>query len=414
MSKVKTRFAPSPTGHLHIGGARTALFSWLLARHNKGEFYLRIEDTDLERSKQEYTDSILASLSWLGLNYEGEPIYQSQRSIKYAVAVETLIASGHAYWCSCPPEAVEQMREEAKAKGLKPRYDGSCRDKNIGPGSGKCVRLKTPLIGKVGYEDLAKGYISVDVTELDDMVIQRSDGMATYNLAVVVDDHDMGITHVLRGDDHVSNTLRQILIFEALGYDLPQFGHVPMILGPDKQKLSKRHGARATIEYEQDGLLPEALVNYLARLGWSHKDQEIFTMHELIELFNGENLSASASAFDPDKLQWLNAHYLRALNAADLAKKVLPFIQALGFEQVSLNDLEKIAPLFQERSTNLKELAQSLQVLLIKAQDLTYEQGAIQKVCNEQSLALVGNFANYYEALEILKLKTLKMLSMNL
>ncbi len=395
---VRTRFAPSPTGHLHIGGARTALFCWLLAQHNQGEFYLRIEDTDLERSKQEYTDSILASMRWLGLSWQGEPVYQTQRTEKYNAAVEALLASGHAYWCSCTPEEVDAMREAAKAKGEKPRYNGCCREKNVGPGEGHCVRLKTPLMGKVSYEDMAKGRITVDVTELDDMVIRRADGMPTYNMAVVVDDHDMGITHVMRGDDHVSNTLRQILIFEALGYDLPSFGHVPMILGPDKQKLSKRHGARATIEYEQDGLLPEALVNYLVRLGWSHGDQEIFSMDELIQLFDGTNLNASASAFDPDKLQWLNAHYLRALTPQDVAKRVLPFVQAAGFTHVTAETLEVMAPLFQERAVNLVDLAKALTPLLITAQDLSFDPAALKKAHSAESAGLVQKLAEYFQS----------------
>ena len=269
MNKVVTRFAPSPTGHLHIGGARTAIFCWLLARHFGGEFHLRIEDTDLLRSKQEYTDSILASMRWLGLDWDGPLNYQTQRTELYNSYVDKLLETGHAYWCSCTPEEVEAMREKARAQGLKPRYNGCCRERNLGPGEGRCVRLKAPQAGKVVFDDMVKGRIAVDVSELDDMVIRRADGMPTYNMAVVVDDYEMGITHVIRGDDHVSNTPRQILIYEALGLPVPTFGHVPMILGPDRQKLSKRHGARAVIEYQNDGLLPQALVNYLVRLGWS-------------------------------------------------------------------------------------------------------------------------------------------------
>ncbi|MDE7064040.1 MAG: glutamate--tRNA ligase, partial [Desulfovibrionaceae bacterium] len=319
MSKVVTRFAPSPTGHLHIGGARTAIFCWLLARHFGGEFRLRIEDTDLLRSKQEYTDSILASMRWLGLDWDGEPTYQTQRTDVYNKYVDRLLETGHAYWCSCTPEEVEAMREQARARGRKPRYDGRCRTRDVGPGEGHCVRLKAPVTGKVVFDDLVKGPIAVDVSELDDMVLRRSDGMPTYNMAVVVDDYEMGVTHVLRGDDHVSNTPKQILIYEALGLPLPRFGHVPMILGPDRQKLSKRHGARAVIEYEQDGLLPQALVNYLVRLGWSHGDQEIFAPDELVALFDGAGLNAAPAAFDPDKLQWLNAHYMRSMPPTELA-----------------------------------------------------------------------------------------------
>ena len=277
MDKVITRFAPSPTGHLHIGGARTALFCWLLARHYGGEFRLRIEDTDLERSKQEYTDSILASMRWLGLDWDGELAYQTQRTDLYNAAVDRLLETGKAYWCSCTPEDVEAMREAARARGDKPRYDGRCRDKHLGPAPGSVVRLNVAAVmpdgGRIVFDDMVKGHIAVDVDELDDMILRRSDGMPTYNMAVVVDDHDMGVTHVIRGDDHVSNTPKQILLYKALGWDLPVFGHVPMILGPDRQKLSKRHGARAVVEYQNDGLLPAALVNCLVRLGWSHGDQ---------------------------------------------------------------------------------------------------------------------------------------------
>jgi glutamyl-tRNA synthetase len=275
---VVTRFAPSPTGHLHIGGARTALFCWLLSRHFGGRFYLRIEDTDLERSKQEYTDSILASMTWLGLDWDGEPVYQRQRAGIYTTYVDRMLASGNAYWCSCTPEEVETMREEARAKGAKPRYDGRCRERGLGPGSGHVVRFRLPPGGKVVYEDMVKGITSVDIAELDDMVVLRSDGMPVYNMAVVADDHEMGITHVLRGDDHIPNTYRQILLYQAMNLPLPRFAHVPMILGPDRQKLSKRHGARAVIEYEQDGFLPQALINCLVRLGWSCGDQEIFSL----------------------------------------------------------------------------------------------------------------------------------------
>ncbi len=400
MSKVKTRFAPSPTGHLHIGGARTALFCWLLARHNDGEFYLRIEDTDLERSKQEYTDSILASMRWLGLDWNEEPVYQTQRTEHYNKAVDALLAAGHAYWCSCTPEEVDAMREEARAKGEKPRYNGCCREKNVGPGEGHCVRLKLPAAGKVSFDDMVKGLMVVDITELDDMIVRRSDGMPTYNMAVVVDDNDMGITHVMRGDDHVSNTFRQILIYNALGLELPRFGHVPMILGPDRQKLSKRHGARATIEYEQDGLLPEALVNYLVRLGWSHGDQEIFTLEELVQLFDGTSLNAAASAFDPDKLQWLNAHYLRALSAQDLAGRTLPFVHKLGFTAVTVDQLSAMVPLFAERAANLVELAEALRPLLVSAETLEFAEAALKKAHTAESSALMEKIADAFATLD--------------
>ena len=382
---VVTRFAPSPTGHLHIGGARTAIFCWLLARHYGGQFHLRIEDTDLLRSKQEYTDSILASMRWLGLDWDGPLNYQTQRTALYNQYVDKLLESGHAYWCSCTPEEVEAMREKARAQGLKPRYNGCCRERNLGPGEGRCVRLKAPLAGKVVFDDLVKGTIAVDVSELDDMVIRRADGMPTYNMAVVVDDHEMGITHVIRGDDHVSNTPRQILIYEALGLPVPRFGHVPMILGPDRQKLSKRHGARAVIEYQNDGLLPQALVNYLVRLGWSHGDQEIFTKEELIEFFDGTSLNPAAAAFDPAKLEWCNAHFMRELPLSELAALVRPFAEQAGYDMTGLDDsrLEALCHMFRERAANLKVLAESFAPLLTPAASLPLDEKAAAKNLTE-------------------------------
>lgn len=376
MSEIVTRFAPSPTGHLHLGGARTAIFSWLLARHFNGKFFLRIEDTDLLRSKQEYTDSILASMKWLGLSWDAEPVYQTERTALYNKYVDKLLTSGHAYWCACTPDEVEAMREKARLENCKPRYDGHCRNLNLGPGEGRCVRLKLPEIGKIVFDDMVKGRIAVDVSELDDMVIRRADGMPTYNMAVVVDDHEMGVTHVIRGDDHVSNTPRQILIYQALGLPVPTFGHVPMILGPDRQKLSKRHGARAVIEYEKDGMLPQALVSYLARLGWSHGDQELFTLPELVEYFNGKNLNPASAAFDPVKLDWCDSQFLRRLDLPDLAKAVMPFVREEGLWETlgenSQERLEELCSMFRERVSNLKALASSFRPLLVPADQLEY------------------------------------------
>lgn len=372
MSKVVTRFAPSPTGHLHIGGARTAIFSWLLARHFGGRFVLRIEDTDLLRSRQEYTDSILASMRWLGLDWDGEPVYQTQRADVYRGYVDRLLRNGHAYWCDCTAEQVEAMREEARQKGLKPRYDGRCRERGLGPGEGRCVRLRTPLTGKVVFDDMVKGRIAVDAGELDDMVILRADGMPTYNLAVVVDDYEMGITHVIRGDDHVSNTPRQIVIYEALGLPVPRFGHVPMILGPDRQKLSKRHGAKAVIEYQRDGLLPQALVNYLVRLGWSHGNQELFTREELVSCFDGTSLNPAAAAFDPSKLEWCNAHFMRQLPLDELARLAAPFAAEAGMPGLPQERLEALCLMFRERASTLKGLAEAFRPLVVPAAELPY------------------------------------------
>ena len=372
MSEVITRFAPSPTGHLHLGGARTAIFNWLLARHFGGKFCLRIEDTDLLRSKQEYTDSILASMRWLGLDWDGDLIYQTKRTDLYNSYVDQLLASKHAYWCSCTSEEVEAMREKARATGQKPRYDGHCRDLGLGPGEGRCVRLRLPESGRISFTDLVKGPIAVDVQELDDFVIRRADGMPTYNMAVVVDDHEMGLTHIIRGDDHISNTPKQILLYQALGLEIPKFGHVPMILGKDKQKLSKRHGAKAVIEYEKDGLLPEALVNYLARLGWSHGDQELFTIDELIQYFDGTNLNPSQACFDDVKLSWCNAHVMRGLDLEALAAKVQPFVVSVGLGEQSIERLVPLCNMFRERTTDLLGLAQSFKPLLVPAASLEF------------------------------------------
>lgn len=370
MNTVVTRFAPSPTGHLHLGGARTAIFSWLLARHHGGKFVLRIEDTDTERSKQAYTDSILASMRWLGLDWDGEPRYQSQRFDVYNRYIDQLLESGHAYWCSCSPEEVEAMREKARERGEKPRYDGRCRERGLGPGPGRVVRLKVPAQGRTIFNDMVKGVISVENSELDDMVLRRADGSPTYNLAVVVDDAEMGVTHVLRGDDHVNNTPKQILIYEALGKPLPVFGHVPMILGSDRQKLSKRHGAKAVIDYQEEGLLPEALVNYLARLGWSHGDDEIFTLEELVRLFPEGKLSSSAAAFDMEKLMWTNSRHMHRAPVERLAKLVAPLIAASGLPEPDPQRLQAAVGLVRERAANLADLARELRVLLVSARDL--------------------------------------------
>ncbi|MDD4952620.1 MAG: glutamate--tRNA ligase, partial [Desulfovibrionaceae bacterium] len=353
MSQVVTRFAPSPTGFLHIGGARTALFSWLMARQAKGRFLLRIEDTDRERSTDEAIEAILASMRWLGLNWDGEAVYQSRRIERHNQAVDELVRKGRAYWCECPPEEVQAMRDRARQRGLKPKYDGTCREKGLGPGPGRAVRLKTPLSGSTSYQDLVKGPIVVDNQELDDMVLRRSDGTPTYNLAVVVDDHDMGVSHVLRGDDHVNNTPRQITIYRAMGWPEPAFGHVPMILGPDKKKLSKRHGALSVMEYERLGYLPEALVNYLARLGWSCGDKEIFSRQELVELFSVDNLGSSAAVFDLKKLDWLNSQYIQAGDQARLAGLLAEFVNRRTPGAGRAEDLARVVPLLKPRAKTM-------------------------------------------------------------
>ncbi|WP_320007457.1 glutamate--tRNA ligase [Maridesulfovibrio sp.] len=396
MAKTVTRFAPSPTGHLHIGGARTALFAWLLAKHDGGDFVLRIEDTDRERSRQEYTDAILDSMKWLGMDWNGEPTYQSERFDLYNSYIDQLLDEGKAYWCDCSPEQVDAMREKAMKEKRKPKYDGSCREKNLGPGENRVVRFKAPQDGRTSFTDMIKGPISVENAEMDDMILRRSDGSPTYNLAVVVDDHTMGVTSVLRGDDHVNNTPRQILIYKALGWDVPKFGHVPMILGPDKKKLSKRHGALSVMEYEKMGYLPEAVVNYLVRLGWSHGDQEIFSREELIELFNTDSLGNSPSVFDTKKLDWLNSEYIKAKAPAEL----IPGMRSFLPEGVEAEDayLEKIIPLLQPRSTNYKEMADMCDFFLVDSDALEYDEAAVAKVFNPEAVEIIKELTARIEA----------------
>lgn len=384
MSRMVTRFAPSPTGFLHVGGARTAIFSWLLAKHNQGRFVLRVEDTDRQRSTPEATQAILDGLNWLGLDWD-ELEYQSQRTELHNQYIDKLLESGQAYWCECSPETVDAMREKAREEGRKPKYDGSCRDKNLGPGEGRVVRLKAPLTGSTDYMDMVKGHISWPNQEMDDMILRRSDGSPTYNLAVVVDDHTMGITHVLRGEDHVANTPRQILIYQALGLTPPAFGHVPMILGPDKKKLSKRHGATSVIEYEKDGILPEAMLNYLTRLGWSHGDQEIFSREELIEFFTTDNLGSSAAVFDTTKLHWLNAQYIKEADPKRIAELLLPLLAERGIETNDTEAIAALVPMYAPRSKTLVEMAAGLDFFLVDDDKLVYEEKGVSKFITDES-----------------------------
>ncbi len=362
MSTIRTRFAPSPTGYLHLGGARTALFSWAFARHHKGTFILRIEDTDLERSTPEAVQAILDGMQWLGLEHDEGPFYQTKRFDRYKEVIAQMLQDGTAYYCYSTPEEVEQMREIAKAKGLKPKYDGTWRPETgktlppIPEGRKPVVRFKNPTEGVVSWDDMLKGTITIDNQELDDLIIARQDGTPTYNFCVVVDDWDMQITHVIRGDDHVNNTPRQINILKALNAPLPIYGHVPMILGPDGQKLSKRHGAVSVMQYDSDGYLSDAMVNYLARLGWSHGDDEIFTREQIIEWFDGNHMSKSAAQWDPKKLNWVNAHYIKQLDDESLAAAVAPRIQARGGD-TSIVDLKAVLALFKERAETLEQLA---------------------------------------------------------
>lgn len=356
---VKTRFAPSPTGYLHIGGARTALFSWAFARKQSGKFVLRIEDTDRERSTEQSVQAILDGLAWLGLDYDEGPHYQMQRLARYQEVAEQLLKQGLAYHCYASREELDDLREQQRAAGLKPRYDGHWRDSTQTPPAGviPVVRLKTPLEGYVSFNDLVKGKITVANQELDDLVLMRGDGTPTYNFGVVIDDLDMGITHVIRGDDHVNNTPRQINILKALGAPIPQYVHVPMILGADGERLSKRHGAVSVLHYRDQGYLPEALFNYLARLGWSHGDEEIFSREQLIEWFDLSTISHSPARFNEEKLAWLNQHYLKTADDKRLAQLLLPFLQERSCEVSHSETLTEIVNLLKGRVSTLAELA---------------------------------------------------------
>jgi len=362
MTTVRTRIAPSPTGMLHLGTARTALFSWAFARHHGGQFILRIEDTDLERSTEEAVQVILDSMKWLDLGYDEGPFRQTARLERYRAALDRLLAEGRAYHCYASKEELDALREAQSARGEKPRYDGRWRPENARgktPPAGvkPVIRFRNPDDGEVGWNDLVKGPISIANSELDDLVLARGDGVPTYNFAVVVDDIDMAITHVLRGDDHVNNTPRQINIYRALGATLPQFGHLPMILGPDGQKLSKRHGAVSVLQYDADGFLPEALFNYLARLGWSHGDAEKFSRAELIEWFDLEHVNRAPAQYNLDKLLWLNGEYMKAADDARLARLAAPRIEARGGTLVDGPSLERVVALLKDRSRTLNELA---------------------------------------------------------
>ncbi len=357
--KVKTRFAPSPTGFLHVGGARTALYSWLFARHQQGEFVLRIEDTDLERSTQEAIDAIIEGMNWLGLNWEEGPYYQTKRFDRYNAVIDEMLADGRAYKCYCSRERLDTLREGQMAAGEKPRYDGRCRDSHEHHADDEpCViRFRNPQEGVVSFDDHVRGHIEFANSELDDLIIRRTDGAPTYNFCVVIDDWDMEITHVVRGEDHVNNTPRQINIYKALGAPVPEFAHVSMILGDDGTKLSKRHGAVSVMQYRDDGYLPEALLNYLVRLGWSHGDQEIFTMAEMIELFSLDAISKSASAFNTDKLKWLNNHYIRTLDPVYVAKHLEWHMADQKIDYSQGPALSAVVTLLAERCHTLVELA---------------------------------------------------------
>src|SRR5712671_5422740 len=386
---IRTRFAPSPTGYLHIGGARTALFSWAYARKHGGKFILRIEDTDLERSTESSVQAILDAMRWLGLDWDEGPFFQMQRLARYKEIASGLIARGKAYRCWATKEELDAMRERQRARGEKPRYDGRWRPeraKAVGlvPPADRppVVRFRNPDEGGVVFHDLVKGPITVANAELDDLVLLRADGVPTYNFGVVVDDLDMNITHVIRGDDHVNNTPRQVNIFRALGAELPKFAHAPMILGADGERLSKRHGAVSVMQYPEDGYLPEALVNYLARLGWSHGDEEMFTIEQFLHWFDLAHISRSAAQFNPEKLRWLNHQYLRQRSDADLAKLVAPRIERAGGKLAGGPELSAVVALLKERSETLAVLAGEAMMFYVESKSTReqLEQGLTAEV----------------------------------
>jgi glutamyl-tRNA synthetase len=390
-SPCRTRFAPSPTGYLHIGGARTALYCWLEARRRGGQFILRIEDTDRERSTQAAIDAILEAMDWLGLDYDEGPVYQTHRLDRYREVAEQLVASGHAYYAYETKEALEAMREKAMTAGEKPRYSGAARDAALGfrDDPNRVIRFRNPLDGTVAWDDKVKGRIEIANAELDDLVIFRSDGYATYNFAVVVDDIDMRITDVVRGDDHVNNTPRQINIYEALGADVPAFAHLPMILDEQGAKLSKRTGAADVMQYRDAGYLPHALLNYLVRLGWSHGDQEIFTIPEMQSLFDLEDVNAKASRLDPAKLGWLNQQYLKSDDPADVAKHLEWHLRAAGYDLSKGPKPADLVVALRDRAQTLKEIAEKSAVWF---QPLTeYDEAAVAKHLKPEARAALAD-----------------------
>ncbi len=397
---IKTRFAPSPTGVLHVGGARTALFCWLLARKTGGKFVLRIEDTDLERSTPESVQAILDGMAWLGLDHDEGPYYQTRRFDRYREVVAQLIAQGDAYYCQCSRERLDALREKQMADKQKPRYDGACRDLGLQPdeNSPMVVRFKNPQQGVVRFHDHVKGDIEVDNRELDDLIIARGDGSPTYNLSVVVDDMDMEITHVLRGDDHVNNTPRQINILRALNAPIPEYAHVPMILGDDGKRLSKRHGAVGVMEYHQAGYLPQAMLNYLVRLGWSYGDQEIFTREEMVEHFSLDALNRSASSFNTEKLNWINQHYLMHEPLEAIVGLVRRRLERLQIECDGDFDLDAVVDLYRQRAATINALVDAIEYFFRDFDE--YDSRAAGKVLKPAALEPLQRAAASLAALE--------------
>ena len=397
MAQFRTRFAPSPTGYLHIGGARTALFNFLFARHHGGKFILRIEDTDRERSTPEAIQAILDAMKWLALDYDEGPFYQTERYPLYKEKIRDLLTAGKAYPCTCTSAELDAKRQQAQKEKRKPAYDGKCRPADgvvpqLPRDKPYTVRFRSPRDGSTVVKDLIKGDVVFENRELDDLIIARSDGTPTYNFCVVVDDIDMGITHIIRGDDHLSNTPRQIQLYEALGYALPQFAHVPLILGTDKARLSKRHGATSVMAYRDMGYFPDAVVNYLVRLAWSHGDQEIFSRQELIENFTLENVGKSAGVFNPEKFLWVNFQYMKSTPLPQLADDVVPFIKTKGYPVPQEKAwLEKMIATLQERAKTLAELVDAAHFYLVE--DITFDDKAAKKFLTKEAAAPLASLA---------------------
>ncbi|MDA9181534.1 glutamate--tRNA ligase [Gammaproteobacteria bacterium] len=394
---VITRFAPSPTGNLHIGGARTALFNWLYAKNQGGKFLLRIEDTDKARSEAKYVESILESLDWLGINHDGSLIYQSDRVDKYKEAINILLESGNAYYCNCSKEDLDKLRSEQQKLGLKPKYDGRNRDKSLEKSADTVVRFKTPLDGEITLNDTLKGPVTVNNKELDDLIIQRADGSPTYNLTVVVDDVEMGITNVIRGDDHLNNTYRQVHMMKALGYKTPTYTHIPLIMGEDRKRLSKRHGATSTYDFRSEGILPISIINYLARLGWAEGDKEKFTLEELVNLFNLKGLNKSASIFDYKKLYSLNKYFIKELEIHDLYKEFMHLTD--DFKDFSEVKVIEIIEAQRDRCKTIKEIIEESQFFLSDIFDIDKKLASKFFIKNNESIfdRLSENLSNVEE-----------------
>jgi glutamyl-tRNA synthetase len=406
MTELRLRFAPSPTGYLHIGGARTALFNWLLARHQKGKFILRIEDTDRERSTQEYVDSIMEGMEWLGLTWDEGPYHQVDRYNLYQEHIDRLLKEGKAYKCFCTKEELDKKREQMQQAGAKPKYDGRCRNADQSQDKPYCIRFLSTDEGTTAIQDEIRGEVVFDNKELDDLIIRRTDGTPTYNLVVVVDDVTMRINDVIRGDDHLNNTPRQVQLYDAFDYPVPKFAHLPMILGPDKKRLSKRHGATSVLAYRDQGYLPEALLNFLARLGWSAGDQEIFTVGELIEKFSMEHVGKAAGVFNAEKLLWTNFEHMRQMPHKELLERTQPFFKKVGIELTIDDYAGRAIASVKEKAKTLEELVGHAVFYFVDLPE--YEEKAAAKFLNEEGRAMLGELTQRLSVLDAFTEEALK------